>query len=294
MGNVRTFTAIFLLALLPSACTEDENWSNLEKAINVDNNFVLDKPGGDLKEKVKTDLKLQRRVMAIRTEIETAMAPDFEASMEVGRQILRSRGVDPDTAFASPNDPGLALVPAITDYLDSLNQQLYSQGLQVADVIVIPDGQPAQTVSGNSISITQNVDFGTLMVDCLVSEGSKIGIMVAGALYGLKEHKVAGKLIMRGVSASRATYLLGAMYLSYRWGRCTGEAYRGETDCSVTKRLPCSELLKYGPDGFPEYVGPIKGHPYWRCAEEQKALIIAKMATLELQLADTLSVAATL
>jgi hypothetical protein len=175
MKNATIFTAIVLFALLPSACTEDENWSNLEKAVNVENGFVLEKPGGDLKEKVKTDLKLQQRVMAIRNEITLALTPELEASKMIGREILRSRGVNPDSAFGDPNDSRLAMVPLMAALLDSINREWNKQGMQIDSVAWIEQGDfPQQVSNGNTISITQDKRIGETIFDCAADVGGRV------------------------------------------------------------------------------------------------------------------------
>ena len=52
MRNATIFTALVLFTFLPSGCSEDDGWSDAEKAVGLDNSVGLDKPGYDLKLKL--------------------------------------------------------------------------------------------------------------------------------------------------------------------------------------------------------------------------------------------------
>jgi hypothetical protein len=188
---IKLYKVLMLGLLCVAACTEDDA---LESVILVEQTENMKKPLDDLELKLETVLKLQARVLAIQSELKQVLNPEFEASKMIGREILRSRGVDPDIAFSDPDDPRLMLVPMMADLLDSINMGMQKNGLQIDSVAwVKPACIPIQTNIGNSISIAQDARIGETIFNCAADEGGRV-LTVFGTLYtGAAALKVTGK-----------------------------------------------------------------------------------------------------
>lgn len=275
MKNATIFTALVLFSFLPFGCSEDEVWRNTEKALIVDNSLVLEKPN-DLKLKLETDLKLQKRVMAIGAEIKMALNPELEASKMIGREILRSRGVDPDLAFGDPNDSRLAMVPIMSALLDSINREWNKQGIQLDSVAWIDqEDTPQQTSNGHTVSITENSKrIGNTIMDCFANEAGKV-LSIFGTAYGFAAAgKVAGSVVVSALggslTAGQAIGALGLAYWAYRSGQCAGDKLlrNHPEDCSITLPLPCEDVIAMGPEAFKGYWGFSDDHPYNKCVRD--------------------------
>jgi hypothetical protein len=305
MGNVRTFTAIVLLALLPSACTEDENWSNLEKAVSVENSLGLEGPGGDLKLRLDlTKPELMFRVDELRDSIAQFMMPEFSLMHRIGRQILRERGVDPDTAFSGgPNDPRLALIPNAAQLLDRLDRAFNRNGYTVVEFYHPEDsakvaartptgeGTPgpwddhwAQYGGGHNPGVLEYDEED--IHDCAVEVVKEVGSMVVVAFAGAKLGGVAGKALISFVGGATvatvggAINLAGIMYGAYRMGKCLDQKKQDRENgitCTMTKRL--EDVYQQCLDSE-EYRSP----SWWFCYHQLWELNMAKWYALEKRL----------
>lgn len=135
---------------------------SISLASSTDNNLALENEL-DFNEELQLELELgldpsmdlnspvlKERISELRDSVNTFMGPEFNLMMRAGRNILRDRGIDPDTAFSEgPNDLRLAMVPWAADMLDKLNQRFERHGYSIVDFYDLADTtKAARTPTG--------------------------------------------------------------------------------------------------------------------------------------------------
>lgn len=283
MKDAAFLLTLVLLLILPTACTEDEAVESMFSASQTENILKLDKDleldwGLALKLELgldpSIDLKapeLKERVNELRDSINTYVASEYSLMHHIGRQILRERGVDPDTAFSGgPGDPRLALIPVAAEILDKLNERFLRHGYTIVELYGPEDSAKvaARTPTGEGTHGPWDYYWETFgggsdagwfvhkeeeIHDCVAEVLSEVGGMVVFAAGSAKAVGVVGKALISFVGGATVITvgggltLAGVMYGAYRMGKCLEEQDRisGET-CSLTVALDtyCKGVLK--------------------------------------------------
>lgn len=281
--------------MLPSACSEDAAMESMVSANQADDALTLEEPVDDLALKLDlTNPVLKLRVHQVRDSIEQFMTPEILALQQQGRQILRQRGVDPDTAFSGgPNDMRLALIPAAANVLDRLNEPFARRGYYIKDLYYFGN-ESYSTPTGRDtpgpweyywekeerygwIELTED-EF----EDCAVQVLERAGLLIGSAFAAVNYYQVGGKALLAFASGEAiltvgaGLAILSAGWLIHRMDKCVQEKI-AVRKCDITIDLEeyCKRL--------------------WAAGEREAAcdnlmMVKAKMATLELRLgADTLN-----
>lgn len=284
---------------IPFACDQEDMLDNLESQVRVDNNIIKVELPSDLEVKLQTDLMLQKRVLEIQTELNEALTPSMEALAILGKDILRSRGVNPDTVFAGPDDVRFALVPMVTEILDSINAEMNKEGFYLKGIIWTDKKDlQQQTGSNNSISITQDLQWGShcskkakALADCFDQGGA--ATILAGMTGAMAWTKTTGVIIASVCGVAIPTWaavaLTGGGYYAFRVGDCQGKVVRGGyhlvDDRSELER--CMEKVRYAP------TNPMDVYDHDHCRLVIQRAMHQMMADAKERFGDTLTVAAT-
>lgn len=239
MKTVTIYLGLVLLLIFPSACSEEEVFESLVSFEQENNLLRLDKPFDDLGLKLETDLMLQKRVWEIQTQLNQALAPNMAALAVMGKDILRSRGVDPDTVFTGPDDVRFALVPMVTEILDSINAEMNKEGYYIESVVWTDEKDLQHQIgNGKSISITQDLQWGrhwskkaNALTDCFDQGGALtiLGGMTAAMAWTKTTGAVIATVAGVVVPTWAAVAMVGGGYYAYRVGDCQGKVARGES-----------------------------------------------------------------
>lgn len=292
------FVMLVMVLLTASACSEDPELANLKSAVRVDNSLMS--PVDRLELQLATDLKLQKRVFEIQNHISQAIVSDMEFEKLLGRSILKNRFVDPNTAFSEgADDPRLALVPVMTDFLDSINQEMNKSGLYIDSVAWMSKedylaSKSVQTGNGNSITLSQNISFASKFFDCF--DQGTVFTVFTGILAGVGAAKISGAMVVGSINGIGAIGLVGAGYYSFRVGECHGDLWRsknyGVEDNSM--RGKCLEHIKNNPrfvddfDGYNNLKGK-KTEAYYCIMNHRRQMAVA-VANFKEKYGDTLMV----
>jgi hypothetical protein len=271
MKTFKLFPAIVLLLIFPTGCSDDAVLESLVSASRTDHNLVLNKDLGfnrELELKLELDLDLnmdlnapalKERVSELRDSIQTYMEPEFVLMQELGRKVLRDRGIDPDTAFSEGhNDPRLAMIPFAAEVMDKLNKRFERHGYTIVDLYHPSDSAKVAARHGAGMNTGGPWDDYWAQYDtdawmeyseddlneCFGKVIGEVGGMV-GLAIGLLG-KAGGRALIAFVggatviSVGKGISVAGLMYGAYRMGKCLEqkrqEAINGIT-CSITISL---------------------------------------------------------
>jgi hypothetical protein len=309
MKNATLFLALLLLMFLAPACSKEELDASLVTATKTDNQLVPDK-NLEFELELKLDIDpsmdlgspvLLARVEEVRDSINTFISPEFSLMQEAGRQILRQRGVDPDTAFeGGANDPRLAMIPQAAYILDNLNERFIQNGMTIVDIYYLKGerkGNPTgEGTRGPWDDYWDSMDSDHAMVNhpwddihnCSAKVFQEVGAQVAVVGFGAKLLGVTGKALIGFVGGGAVITVGGAIgiaaagYGLYQMDLCLKrlDIERGIT-CSITKDLE-DRYRKCLETAEPQ-------SEEWKfCFEMLRDLVIGKMRGLDIRLSDTL------
>ena len=193
------------------------------------------------------------------------MMPEFLLLQELGRQILRERGVNPDTAFSGGiNDPRLAKVPAAAAVLDSLNTSFVKKGLTIVDIYWLDSGRdptsPTGISSGPFDDLWDDLNEGDKYSDenvkaCLEESLTKVGGVIAAVSGTAGFFGVTGKAVISFVGGPVVLTVSGViaigafMYWSHSMEECLVERQRQKGEgCHITMTIEqdCKENIEQG------------------------------------------------
>lgn len=250
--------AILILRLIPiflvsMACSEDTMVESLSKNSRLDNSQIMFEHESDFTLQLDlTKPALSWRINELRDSINHFMAHEMLALKDQGREILRQRGVDPDTAFSGgPNDMRLALIPEAARQLDKLNEPFARRGYVILDVYALGtnerNGNPVGIdtpgpwdyyweAQGKNAWIDLTVDeFDKCIGSVLEDIGVKVGAAAAiVAFYGAGP-KALISLVGTGtiVTVSASLGLVAAAYFIYKMDKCVAETIQNR-GCEIT------------------------------------------------------------
>lgn len=171
---------------------------------------------------------------------------------QLGREILRQRGIDPDTAFSGgPNDMRLALIPEAARQLDKLNEPFARRGYVILDVYALTgkerNGNPVGKDTPGPWDYYWEAQEKNAWIDLTLDEFDKcvgnvledIGIKVGSAAAVLAFYGAGPKALISMVgtgtlvTVSGALGLVAAAYFTYKMDRCVAETIRNR-ECEIT------------------------------------------------------------
>ncbi|MGV3504679.1 MAG: hypothetical protein ACO1O1_13310 [Adhaeribacter sp.] len=249
VSNLRLISFIFVFV----ACSEDTMVESLSKNSRLDNSQILpEQVPGFTSQLDLTKPELSWRVQELRDSINYFMAPEMLALKQLGRDILRQRGIDPDTAFpGGPNDIRLALIPEAARQLDKLNEPFTRRGYVILDVYPLRgNGRNGNPVGSNTpgpwdyyweaqeknawIDLTVD-EFDKCIGVVLEDIGIKIGAAAAIVTFYGAGPKALISLVGTGtlVTVSAALGLASAAYFTYKMDKCVAETIKNR-ECEIT------------------------------------------------------------